>query len=455
MGFEKEKLKQVRYLILFVAAVVLLIIYSGNVMNGLRLFLGMLSPFIVGGAIAFVLNIPLKAVENKLLKKWKGKLAAKLKRPVSILLSLIFVVAIIAFVVITVVPKLRETIEMLGGQISLFVQDLIREAERLAASNQQILEKLKELENMKIDWQAIIGNVGSFLSSGMGSVLSSTVSVASTIIGGVVNAFIGIVFAIYILAQKEKLGAQGHRILTAYLPEKVCRKTEHVLALLHKNFSSFISGQCVEAVILGAMFVVTMSIFGFPYALLIGVLIAFLALIPIVGAFVGCVVGAFLILMNDPMQALWFVVLFQVLQQIEGNLIYPRVVGNSVGLPSIWVLAAVSIGGSLFGIVGMLSFIPLVSTAYSLLRDSVNERNAGTQRPQVRILSLRWKSLACVRLFLLYFCFCYFSRPFCSTYCNDHQKIKSLLSKVLLRHNIGNFHKTRLMRKSKSVCKFR
>ena len=168
MGFEKEKLKQVRYLILFVAAVVLLIIYSGNVMNGLRLFLGMLSPFIVGGAIAFVLNIPLKAVENKLLKKWKGKLAAKLKRPVSILLSLIFVVAIIAFVVITVVPKLRETIEMLGGQISLFVQDLIREAERLAASNQQILEKLKELENMKIDWQAIIGNVGSFLSSGMG-----------------------------------------------------------------------------------------------------------------------------------------------------------------------------------------------------------------------------------------------------------------------------------------------
>ena len=367
MGFEKEKLKQVRYLILFVAAVVLLIIYSGNVMNGLRLFLGMLSPFIVGGAIAFVLNIPLKAVENKLLKKWKGKLAAKLKRPVSILLSLIFVVAIIAFVVITVVPKLRETIEMLGGQISLFVQDLIREAERLAASNQQILEKLKELENMKIDWQAIIGNVGSFLSSG-------------TIIGGVVNAFIGIVFAIYILAQKEKLGAQGHRILTAYLPEKVCRKTEHVLALLHKNFSSFISGQCVEAVILGAMFVVTMSIFGFPYALLIGVLIAFLALIPIVGAFVGCVVGAFLILMNDPMQALWFVVLFQVLQQIEGNLIYPRVVGNSVGLPSIWVLAAVSIGGSLFGIVGMLSFIPLVSTAYSLLRDSVNERNAAKVR---------------------------------------------------------------------------
>lgn len=299
----------------------------------------------------------------------------------SILLSLIFIVAIIAFVVITVVPKLRETIEMLGGQISLFVQDLLREAERLAASNQQILEKLKELENMKIDWNAMIGNVGAFLSNGMGSVLSSTVSVASTIIGGVVNTFIGIVFAIYILAQKEKLSEQGHRILTAYLPEKACRKTEHVLKLLHKNFSSFISGQCVEAVILGAMFVVTMTVCGLPYALLIGVLIAFLALIPIVGAFVGCVVGAFLILMNDPVQALWFVILFQVLQQIEGNLIYPRVVGSSVGLPSIWVLAAVSIGGSLFGIVGMLSFIPLVSTAYSLLRDSVNERNARKAPP--------------------------------------------------------------------------
>ena len=148
-----------------------------------------------------------------------------------------------------------------------------------------------------------------------------------------------------------------------------------VCSMLYRNFSNFISGQCLEAVILGMMFVVTMTILGMPYAILVGMLISFTALIPIVGAFIGCFVGAFLILVDTPQKALWFIILFLLLQQIEGNLIYPKVVGSSVGLPAIWVLMAVSVGGSLFGIFGMLSFIPLVSTFYMLLRDDVNERN--------------------------------------------------------------------------------
>ena len=379
MGFEKEKIKQIRGLIIFVAVILLLVMYSGSVFEGLRLLIGMLVPFITGGAIAFVLNLPLRTIENKFMKKWNGKVTGKLKRPLSILLSIVFVVLILALVIYTVVPAVRETVGLLTVQIPVFARQVIDRLQQLAVDYPEILEKLQELENMEIDWEAMISNVSGFLTSGMGNVLTSAFSVASSIIGGVVNTFIAFVFAIYILSQKEKLANQGKRILQAYLSEKHCARANHVLKLLHKNFSNFITGQCVEAVILGCMFIIVLTIFQFKYALLIGVLIAFLSLIPIVGAFVGCFISAFLLLMDDPMRALWFIVIFLILQQIEGNLIYPHVVGGSVGLPSIWVLAAVSVGGSLCGVLGMLCFIPLVSTFYSLLRESVNGRNLAKQ----------------------------------------------------------------------------
>lgn len=375
MGYDKEKIRQIRGLILFVAGIVLLLLYSGNVLKGLGVLLDILVPFLAGGAIAFVLNIPMRAIEEKLLGRWKGKWANRIKRPLCLFLSIVLIVAILAFVIIMVVPKLQETVVLLGVQVPVFAKELLTKLEEMASSDPALLEKLNELEKVKIDWNALFDKAGGFLATGMGSVLNSAVVVASSIIGGVVNAFIAIVFAIYILAQKEKLSDQGHRILSAYLPAGVCSEVERVLSLLYRNFSNFISGQCLEAVILGTMFVVAMTILRFPYALLIGVLIAFLALIPIVGAFVGCFLGALLLLMNDPVQAVGFVVLFLVLQQIEGNLIYPHVVGGSVGLPSLWVLVAVSVGGSLFGIVGMLCFIPLVSTGYTLLRENVNVRN--------------------------------------------------------------------------------
>lgn len=380
MGYDKEKIRQIRGIILFTAAVVLLIMYSGDVLGGIGLLIDIMMPFLAGGAIAFVLNIPMRAIEEKLLKHWRGKAARVLKRPVSLILAIIFIAAILTFVIMTAVPKLQETVGLLAVQIPVFAKRLMQWLEEIASSNPVLLEKLNELEAVKIDWNSLFDKVSGFLTTGMGSVLNSAMTVAGSIIGGTVNTFIAVVFAIYILSQKEKLGNQGHRILSAYLSEKAGAKVEKVLALLYKNFSSFISGQCMEAVILGSMFVIVMTILGFPYALLIGVLIAFLALIPIVGAFVGCFLGAFLILMNDPMQAFWFVILFLILQQIEGNLIYPHVVGNSVGLPSLWVLAAVSVGGSLFGVVGMLCFIPLVSTGYALLRESVNARNAAKSR---------------------------------------------------------------------------
>ena len=229
---------------------------------------------------------------------------------------------------------------------------------------------------MEVKWDEILENILYFLKSGAGNMLNSTFNVAGSIISGIINVVIALVFALYILSQKERLSSQGRRIISAYLPVRAGDRILEICSLLYRNFSSFIAGQCLEAVILGTMFVIFMSIFHMPYALVVGVLIAVTALIPIVGAFIGCAVGAFLILINNPLQAFWFVVLFFVLQQIEGNLIYPKVVGNSIGLPSIWVLMAVSIGSSLFGVIGILLFIPLMSTCYALLRESVNRRNA-------------------------------------------------------------------------------
>lgn len=375
MGFDKVKMKQIRGLILFVAAVILLMIYSKSVWGGILLLLSILQPFLIGGAIAFVLNIPLRTIEDKILKKWNGKAAAKIKRPISITAAVLFLILVINVVIMTVVPQITKTAMELGVQIPAFFNSLVDELEKLTIAYPQILEQVRKLESTQINWESVFNSIVDFLRNGMGSMLTSTVSVASSIIGGVVNTMISFIFAIYILMQKEKLACQGERILQAYFSEKVYVKTQKIFKLLYKNFSNFISGQCLEAVILGTLFVITMTIFRFPYAVMVGVLIAFTALIPIVGAFVGCFVGAFLILINNPVQAVWFVILFLVLQQIEGNLIYPRVVGNSVGLPSIWVLVAVSVGGSLMGIVGMLIFIPLVSTAYALLREDVNERN--------------------------------------------------------------------------------
>lgn len=375
MEFSKKKIKQICGLMAFAALLVLTVMHSGIVYTGLLLALRILKPFLIGGVIAFVLNLPLKMFEEKIFRKWKGKAAGRLKRPVSLLLAITLLILILTLVIVTVVPQVSKTVSELGRKIPVFADQVVTQLEEWSVTYPQLKEQAETLQNLEINWNSLLNTVTDFLRSGAVSMLTSTVTVAGNIIGGVVNTFISFIFALYILSQKEKLGDQGRRILHAYLPEKAERQINKVLALLYKNFSNFITGQCLEAIILGSMFVVSMSLFRMPYAFMVGVLIAFTALIPIVGAFVGCVVGAFLILIENPVMAVWFVVMFLVLQQIEGNLIYPKVVGSSVGLPSIWVLMAVTLGGSLFGIAGMLFFIPLLSAGYSLLRDSVNSRN--------------------------------------------------------------------------------
>lgn len=376
MDLNRGNMKKIRGLILFTALVCLAVLKIDIVLAGIFFLLGIIKPFLYGAAIAFVLSIPMKAVEEGLLARVKNPKFAKVKRPVSIFLSFASVVLVIVLVTVTVVPQVTKTMMELGNKIPAFLVDAQIWLEELFASQPQLLAVLEEFDPAKMNWDSIVNTVADFLKNGLGSVVTSTVTVASTIIGGVVNVFVALVFSFYILAQKEKLGGQLKRMLHAYCPDRVYGRILEVASLTGRNFSNFITGQCTESVILGAMFVVAMAMFRFPYAVMVGVLIAFTALIPIVGAFVGCFVGAFLIMVDDPVKAVWFVILFLVLQQVEGNLIYPHVVGNSVGLPSIWVLAAVTVGGSLMGVIGMLVFIPIVSTVYALVREDVNGRNA-------------------------------------------------------------------------------
>lgn len=376
MEFGKEKMKQIRTIIIWVAIAILLLIYSKEVFRGLAIAFNILKPFIFGGIVAFILNLPLRFVEGKLFAKWTGKSTEKYKRPLSIFLSILLLCGIITFVVAMVVPQVMQTIVELGNKIPPFLEQTFLKLEALSVNYPEFQRYLEQIDLSKINWDTLWDSILTFAKSGMTSMLTSTFSMATSIIGGVVNGLISIIFSLYILGQKEKLADQGRRILSAYASDTWNARILKICGMLYRNFSNFITGQCLEAVILGLMFVVAMTIFGMPYAVLVGMLISLTALIPIVGAFIGCFVGAFLILVDTPQKALWFIILFLLLQQIEGNLIYPKVVGSSVGLPAIWVLLAVSVGGSLFGIFGMLSFIPLVSTFYMLLRDDVNERNS-------------------------------------------------------------------------------
>ena len=373
MNLNKENLKKIRGLIVFTVILLIALWNYSLILDVLGQGVGIVYPFLLGGAIAFVINVPMSFFEEKLFQNQmmkNKKVAQRLARPVSLIITLIVVVSVIGLVVFGVLPKLGDTFISIGKGIQSFMPKAQSWAEEIFHNNKEIKEWL---DSLTLDWDKIINEVVKFFTSGASSVLGSTFVVARRIARGITTFVIAFVFACYILLQKEKLNIQIRKVMYAYMKEDLVKKVLDVCSLSYRTFSNFLTGQCLEAVILGTMFVICMGILQMPYAMLIGVLIAFTALIPIFGAFIGCVVGAFLILTVAPMKALVFVIMFLILQQIEGNLIYPRVVGSSVGLPSIWVLAAVSIGASLMGIVGMLVFIPIVSVLYALLRRDVYE----------------------------------------------------------------------------------
>ena len=370
MEQDKKDIKKWFKIISF-ALIGLLIVNNVSVVAGfITKFMDIISPFVVGAALAFILNIPMNFFENKFSKitfKKGKKLNKNLVRIISLLLAIIVIGFIITLIVNLILPEIVNVIKLLIDnspkymtEIKKFAVDITENMPSIRETNQNI-----DISNAKFQEQAktILTNV-----------LTFSVSFAGNFVGSIINAIVSLVFSIYILTGKDKLKEQSKRFLHAYLNKEKAENIIEIGRTARRIFKNFITGQCLEATILGALSIIGMFIFDIPYAVPIGVLIGVTALIPIVGAFIGIAIGAVLILSVEPVKVLTFIVFILILQQIEGNLIYPKVVGDSVGLPGIWVLVAVAVGGDLFGLIGMLLGLPVASVIYTLVKDNMNKR---------------------------------------------------------------------------------
>lgn len=378
--------KELTYKSLLKIVVIGILVYCGIqnyplVLSILTNFFNLIFPFLLGGAIAFIINVPMRGIEKFILPHKEN--CEKLRRLISYILTLLLIVAVLGLALFVIIPQISDTIMLIVKQVPpafrAFQHWIYNVTDNLPTLHAYI-------EELDINWTSLSSYAVSFLKAAGTTVFSSGVAMISNIVGGITNFVVAFIFSIYILLQKEKLSVQGKKVLFALFNEQKADRILYICQLSNKIFSNFLSGQCIEAVILGTMFFITLSIFQIPYALLIGVIIALTALIPIFGAFIGCALAAFLLVMVNPMQAVWFLVIFFVLQQIENNLIYPYVVGGSIGLPSIWVLVAVMVGSGLLGIAGILVFIPLCSVCYALFREYIYK-----QLKEKNISSDKWE----------------------------------------------------------------
>ena len=330
------------------------------------------SPFAIGGVLAFILNVPMRGIETKLLAKVKK---SGLRRVIAVIMALFAVMLVISLVFWLLIPQIVETVNALVPALYDFLMDAQDKAISFLDDNPELMDWLKantDIESM--NWATIAKDALSKLGNVAYTVVGGAITAIGSVFTGVFNGVISFVFCIYCLCQKETLARQGRKLLYAFFKEKNADQIVRILRLTNSTFSNFLSGQCVEVCILGSLFAIFMAIFRMPYIPLISVLIAVTAFIPIVGAWIGCTLGAFLIFVESPVLALWFVVMFIVIQQLENSLIYPRVVGTSVGLPGMWVLLAVAVGGDLMGVAGMFLMIPMASVLYALIREYTNKR---------------------------------------------------------------------------------
>ena len=333
--------------------------------------LDILSPFITGGCIAFILNVPMRFFENKLTRIE----APGLRRTVALLLTFVVVVIVLGGVFLLLIPQLIATIKTFIPAVYEFVQKIGVYIDAFLSENPDVMTIIQGAgTGSNLDLASFAQKIASVLGDGVTTIVQSAVSTIGSVASFAMDLFVAIVFAVYCLFQKETLARQGRKILYAFTRESFADRIIHILRLSNSTFSNFLSGQCIEVCILGVMIAVAMAILKLPYIPLVSVLVAVTAFIPIVGAWAGCVVGTFFMLVNDPMQAVWFLIMFLVVQQIEGNLIYPKVVGTSIGLSGMWVIVAISVGGDLFGVVGMLLMIPLASVIQTVLREEVAVR---------------------------------------------------------------------------------
>ena len=331
-----------------------------------------LAPFVLGGILAFILNVPMRAIEVGILKKVKNN---TLRRVISVVLTFVAMLLVLTLVFWLLIPEIVETINSLIPAVGSFFMGLQDNVTDFLSKNPELMEWLNEnTEYGNLKWDSLVEKALTLLGNSTSAILGGAFSVISVVFKEVYNAVIAVVFCVYCLFQKENLARQGRKLLYAFMREKTADGVVRILRLTNATFSNFFSGQCVEVCILGTMFAICMAIFRMPYIPLVSVVIAITAFIPIVGAWTGCILGAFLIFVKDPMLSVWFVVMFLVLQQIENNLIYPRVVGTSVGLSGMWVLVAVAVGGKLMGVAGMFLMIPLTSVMYAVVKDLANKK---------------------------------------------------------------------------------
>ncbi|HJA31107.1 MAG TPA: AI-2E family transporter [Candidatus Eisenbergiella pullicola] len=378
---EKRKMdpRIVKYFLL-AAVLVLGIRYFNVLLGGAGDLWSIASPLIAGCAVAYVLNIVMRKLEKLYFPNSGSRLAKRTRRPVCIVLSLVLIAAVIYLILRLVVPELIKAFAIIGQSIPVAFREVVDWLAENLDEFPQTGQMLENLQNLNVDWNSLWDSVINYLKAGIGGFLNSTVTLVGSLVGAVVNSVIALIFAIYILASKEKLADQLKRTVRAFVRPCWIERCKRILVTADRTFSSFIVGQVTEAVVLGSLCTAGMLIFRFPYAPMIGAFIGATALIPIVGAYLGAAVGAFMILTQDPLKALLFLIFIIILQQLEGNLIYPKVVGSSIGLPGMWVLAAVTIGGGVLGIPGMLLGVPSAATLYKLLGYGVNRRNARRER---------------------------------------------------------------------------
>lgn len=325
-------------------------------------------PLLIGCVAAYIINILMSFYEKHYFPKVKNAGLMKSRRPVCMLAAFVTLIVIVALIINLVVPELISCVELLISQIPGVVNSFVDWMEKRNIVPENILVSLGD-----VDWKSKMEQMIGMLTTGIGNVMGTAVNAISSVFSGIVTALFAVIFSIYLLLGKEKLGSQFNRLMKRYMKNGLYSKIQYVLSVLNECFHKYIVGQCTEAMILGMLCAVGMMILRIPYATMTGAVIAFTALIPIAGAYIGAAVGALMILTVSPVKAVVFLVFLVILQQLEGNLIYPRVVGSSLGLPAIWVLAAVTVGGGVMGIFGMLLGVPLAATLYKLLREDVNK----------------------------------------------------------------------------------
>lgn len=367
MNDSKMEKRVFKYIVWLVLAVLVLMYFKQGVAVVVSL-LNICLPLIIGCIIAYALNIVLRFLEKHYFPRSKKAIVLHSRRLVCILLSMVLITGVLALVIILVLPELFSALTLIATEIPTYFELL---KNWLLQYSDQYPIIAETLDGLNIDWNNTLKDLVLYALSGVGSIFNSTVSLISSVGSGLVNVVVSVIFAIFILTKKEKLSEQIQTLMKVFFKEKRVTSINRVLAVANGTFSHFISGQCLEALILGGLCMLGMLILKFPYAPMIGAVVGFTALIPIVGAFIGAGIGAFMILTVDPMKALFFIIFILVLQQIESNLIYPKVVGASVGLPGIWVMAAIIIGGGAGGIIGMMISVPISATLYKLLQAKV------------------------------------------------------------------------------------